>query len=276
MLWLLAAFCFLPLLSPIVARRDPAAARAHAGQPVPQLVGDRRSSTTPTSWSSLVCAAVDGAARLDRWASAGVGRTAAGRGRRGGRPASGRGTAIGRREPGRRDAGRARPGAGRAAVDQRQLALRVRRGHGRGRGGPRPVPRSARPARRASTSETPRRTRPPRPTPGPERRHGRGEPSSAPQLAARDYVLLWDGDGQHPPLLPQVVANMTQRQFTFSSLARQQIASVRAATSSRATGSSSGATGTLCCTARPSRRAARRAEERHRAGRAGLPEGDPR
>jgi uncharacterized membrane protein len=50
----------------------------------------------------------------------------------------------------------------------------------------------------------------------------------APQLAARDYVLLWDGDGKHPPLLPQyVVASVAQRQFTFPNLAAQY-ASVQA------------------------------------------------
>jgi uncharacterized membrane protein len=50
----------------------------------------------------------------------------------------------------------------------------------------------------------------------------------APQLAERDYVLLWDGDGKHPPLLPQyVVASVAQRQFTFPNLAAQ-IANVRA------------------------------------------------
>jgi hypothetical protein len=44
----------------------------------------------------------------------------------------------------------------------------------------------------------------------------------APQLAERDYVLLWDGDGKHPPLLPQyVVASLTQRQFTFCNLLAQ-------------------------------------------------------
>jgi uncharacterized membrane protein len=50
----------------------------------------------------------------------------------------------------------------------------------------------------------------------------------APQLAERDYVLLWDGDGKHPPLLPQyVVASVAQRQFTFPNLAAQ-VANVRA------------------------------------------------
>jgi uncharacterized membrane protein len=49
----------------------------------------------------------------------------------------------------------------------------------------------------------------------------------APQLDSRDYVLLWDGDGKHPPLLPQyVVASVSQRQFTFAFLVGQ-IASVK-------------------------------------------------
>jgi uncharacterized membrane protein len=44
-----------------------------------------------------------------------------------------------------------------------------------------------------------------------------------PQLSARDTVLLWDGDGSTPPLAaPWVVANVTQPQFTFSSVSQQQ------------------------------------------------------
>ena len=40
-------------------------------------------------------------------------------------------------------------------------------------------------------------------------------------------MLLWDGDGKHPPLLPQyVVASVAQRQFTFPNLAAQ-VANVR-------------------------------------------------
>jgi len=43
-----------------------------------------------------------------------------------------------------------------------------------------------------------------------------------PQLSARDTVLLWDGNGHTPPLgSPWVVANIKQLQFTFSS-AREQ------------------------------------------------------
>jgi len=44
-----------------------------------------------------------------------------------------------------------------------------------------------------------------------------------PQLSARDTVLLWDGDGHTPPLgSPWVVANTRQLQFTFSSVREQR------------------------------------------------------
>jgi hypothetical protein len=44
-----------------------------------------------------------------------------------------------------------------------------------------------------------------------------------PNLSGRDTVLLWDGEGGTPPMLaPWVVANVRQRQFTFSSVAEQK------------------------------------------------------
>jgi uncharacterized membrane protein len=44
-----------------------------------------------------------------------------------------------------------------------------------------------------------------------------------PQLSARDTVLLWDGDGDTPPLgAPWVVANTKQLQFTFTSVLEQK------------------------------------------------------
>jgi uncharacterized membrane protein len=44
-----------------------------------------------------------------------------------------------------------------------------------------------------------------------------------PQLSARDTVLLWDGDGHTPPLGSRwVVANTKQLQFTFSSVREQR------------------------------------------------------
>jgi uncharacterized membrane protein len=44
-----------------------------------------------------------------------------------------------------------------------------------------------------------------------------------PQLSARDTVLMWDGDGHTPPLgAPWVVANTKQLQFTFTSVLEQK------------------------------------------------------
>jgi uncharacterized membrane protein len=44
-----------------------------------------------------------------------------------------------------------------------------------------------------------------------------------PNLSGRDTVLLWDGDGGTPPLLaPWVVANVRQWQFTFSGVGEQR------------------------------------------------------
>src|ERR1019366_3404262 len=68
MLWLVGAFCFLPLLSPLVIAA------------IPLLFERMLNSKYPNWWVTqyqynaylvvlLVCAAVDGAARLDRWAT---------------------------------------------------------------------------------------------------------------------------------------------------------------------------------------------------------------
>jgi len=44
-----------------------------------------------------------------------------------------------------------------------------------------------------------------------------------PQLSGRDTVLLWDGDGKHGPLRPPwVIADVTQLEFTFSSVTQQK------------------------------------------------------
>jgi uncharacterized membrane protein len=51
-----------------------------------------------------------------------------------------------------------------------------------------------------------------------------------PHLDSRDTVLLWDGDGKTPVFTPWVVANVTQRQFTFDSVKEQvqRVARLRA------------------------------------------------
>ena len=44
-----------------------------------------------------------------------------------------------------------------------------------------------------------------------------------PQLSATDTVLLWDGDGDTPPLsAPWVVANISQPQFSFTGVREQR------------------------------------------------------
>jgi uncharacterized membrane protein len=42
-----------------------------------------------------------------------------------------------------------------------------------------------------------------------------------PQLSARDTVLLWDGDGSSPPYPPWVVADVAKREFTFATRGQQ-------------------------------------------------------
>jgi uncharacterized membrane protein len=42
-----------------------------------------------------------------------------------------------------------------------------------------------------------------------------------PQLSARDTVLLWDGDGSSPLYPPWVVADVAKREFTFASRGQQ-------------------------------------------------------
>jgi hypothetical protein len=42
-----------------------------------------------------------------------------------------------------------------------------------------------------------------------------------PQLDTRDTVLVWDGDGDTPIFTPWVIANVTQSQFSFLTIAAQ-------------------------------------------------------
>jgi uncharacterized membrane protein len=202
--WLLAAFCFLPLRSPITLAA------------VPLLLERMLDSKFPNWWVTsfhynaylviiLVFAAVDGAARLDRWSAEVRAYFAARRGR-----------------PGTASPG---PGAGHRPTGTVALAcsvamIAVAIGL---------VPRFAfgaalhpsfyhrdawARAEAAAAAAVPR-----------------GVTVEAvnyvgPHLSGRDTVLLWDGDGQTPVFSPWVVADVRHREFTFPSrrAERQRVA----------------------------------------------------
>jgi len=202
-LWLFGAFCFLPLLSPITLAV------------IPLLLERMMGSVFPNWWSTsfqynaflvvvLVCAAVDGAARLDRWVTRARQRPAPaieGAGDRAGRPA----------------------GAGRAGGSGGIVALGcavamcvvavclVPVFHFRAALHPSFFQRNARMnAAAAAVAHVPS-----------------GVTVEAvnylgPALSARDTVLLWDGDGSSPLRPPWVVADTAKRQFTFSTRGQQR------------------------------------------------------
>ncbi|HEY6480418.1 MAG TPA: DUF2079 domain-containing protein [Streptosporangiaceae bacterium] len=250
--YLLGAFGFLPLLSPIFL------------VVIPLLVERMLNSQFPNWWViafqynsylvvPLVCAAVDGAARLDRWASRAWSFAAARLGRA---PApalasASPAAAVPAADPAAPAAGSDGPAAAEAAVpDQTVRPARTPWITGTvalvGSAAmaafavylvpnlPSEVPGLAKgsplnPALHASFyHRTPRENA----AAAADARVPSGVSVQAsqflaPQLAERDYVLLWDGDGKHRPLLPQyVVASVVQRQFTFPNLAAQ-IANVR-------------------------------------------------
>jgi len=242
---LLAPFLFLPLLSPIVIAIIPLLLERMLGAKFPNWWG------TGFQYNAyliipLVCAAVDGAARLDRWVSraytAMFGRSAAA-----GAPAraqaaqaagpvvgdtEARGTEAGDTETDGTETGGTEPGAGRPAARKPWISGSVS------------LVLAAcmtlaalaflhlTPLRLAFHSGFYHRTAQENAAAAADARVPSGVSVQAtqflaPQLAARDYVLLWDGDGRHPPLLPQyVVASVSQRQFTFCDLTAQ-IDSVR-------------------------------------------------
>jgi len=276
MLWLFGAFCFLPLLSPL------------ALAVVPLLVERMLNSKFPNWWVTdfqyntylvipLVYAAVDGAARLDRWATAAwryfFGHNApapqalAGHGPELGLAADGlAGTAAGERAatgdqaPADSPAGAADRAAasglvtGDAAAEGEKLAAddapagrpagvtgprRTRVLSGRGAGtlalacavalfavGLYTVPKFALGA--AFKPSFYHRTVWERTAAAADATVPSGVTVQAtnylgPQLAGRDHVLLWDGDGKHPPLRPPwIVAQVKQLQFTFSSVRQQR------------------------------------------------------
>jgi uncharacterized membrane protein len=186
MLWLFGAFCFLPLRSPIALATIPLLAERMLGSVFPGWWG------TSFQYNAflvvvLVCAAVDGAARIDRSLA-----------RRRRRPAD--------------VAWAAGPVALGCVVAMCVAALIL-------------VPRFAFGAV-LNTSFFQQDARM-RAAAAADAAVPAGVVVEAvnhlgPQLSARDTVLLWDGDGSSPLRPPWVVADVAKREFTFPSLAAQQ------------------------------------------------------
>ncbi len=237
MLWLFGAFCFLPLRSPIALATIPLL--------LERMMANLFGNWWVTSYQYnaylvviLACAAVDGAARLDR--SLLFRRYfAGGRARRPATeavpPDTATVTANGARAAG---AGAGSPGA--AAADGQDTTRVAESRAARGTPGTVAlgcaaamcavavflVPRFAfGPAVHPSFY---RRT----PAANVEAAAAAAVPSGVvvaatnfvgPALSSRDTVLLWDGDGGTPPLgAPWVVANIRARQFTFRSVLEQK------------------------------------------------------
>jgi uncharacterized membrane protein len=201
-LWLFGAFCFLSLLSPITLAA------------VPLLLERMLNSKFPGWWSTnfqynaylvvlFVCAAVDGAARLDRWAIRGW-RHFAGRGQRPAGADAGSESAAG--APQARGTGTvvlacAAAMAAVAVYSVPHFAL----GSALHRSFYHRTERMN--AAAAAIAAVPSGV-------SVEAANGVG-----PRLSARDTVLLWDGDGYTPFLAaPWVVADVTRREFTFHSV----------------------------------------------------------
>jgi uncharacterized membrane protein len=193
MLWLLAPFCFLPLLSPITIAV------------IPLLVERMLQDQFPNWWVTgyhynaylviiLACGAVDGAARLDRWVTrARQERTSA---------------ETAARARADRSAGTV---ALVSAVAICGVAIYL-------------VPRFALgPALHPSFYH---RTADENVAVAAVAAVPSGVTVEAvnylgPHLSGRDTVLLWDGDGESPLYPPWVVANVDSRQFTFHSVEQQ-------------------------------------------------------
>jgi uncharacterized membrane protein len=218
MAWLFGAFCFLPLLSPISLAV------------IPLLLERMLGSVFPNWWSTsfqynaflvvvLVCAAVDGAARLDRWvtrarqrsgpavagspADGAVAASAAD----GAVAASAAGTAV--QAPARGNAGGVSL-ASAAALCIVAVCL-VPLFHFRAALHPSFFQRNARMNAAAAADAH-----------VPDGVTVEAVNYLGPALSARDTVLLWDGDGSSPLRPPWVVADSAKRQFTFSTRKQQR------------------------------------------------------
>jgi uncharacterized membrane protein len=204
-LWLLAAFCFLSLRSPIVLAA------------IPLLAERMLNSKFPNWWVTefhynaylvivLAFAAVDGAARLDRWSVPVRHEFAAWRQRAAGATAG----ASAARAAAARGAGTVALGC---AVAMLAVAVYL-------------VPRFAFGAALHSSfyhRDAQMKAAAAADAVVPSGVTVQAVNNLGPQLSGRDTVLLWDGDGQHGPLRPPwVVADVARQAFTFASLSQQK------------------------------------------------------
>jgi uncharacterized membrane protein len=195
MLWLLAPFCFLPLLSPISIAVIPLLAE--------RMLQDHFPNWWITAYHYnaylviiLACGGVDGAARLGRW----VRRARQDKRARAGKPA-------------RNEADRTVSTVGLcAAVAMCAVGVYL-------------IPRFALgPALHSSfyhrTAEE--KTAAAAVAVVPSGVTVEAVNQLGPHLSGRDTVLLWDGDGETPVFAPWVVAATVGRQFTFHSVQEQE------------------------------------------------------
>lgn len=217
MLWLVGALCFLPLLSPISLAA------------VPLLLERMLASSFPNWWGTsyqynafvvmiFVCAAVDGAARLGRWASLARDRCAARHAESGSAESSDSEVATrpgpaARRRPGQAESQLSSNIAFGAAEVMLVLAVLLVPKFGFSAAfQPTFYHRNAQIlAAAAAVAMVPAGV------------VVEATDQVGPQLSARDTVLLWDGDGHTPPLAASwVIANVSQRQDSFNTIGEQR------------------------------------------------------
>jgi uncharacterized membrane protein len=187
MLWLLAPFAFLPLLSPLTIAI------------VPLLAERMLQDQFPNWWVTeyhynaylvviLVCAAVDGAVRLDRWVRRARGARAPGEGPRAGAVALVCAVAV--------------CAVSVCLVPRFALGAALHRSF---------YHRTAKEQIAAAAVAA-----------VPSGVTVEAVNPLGPHLSGRDTVLLWDGDGGSPLYPPWVVAATSSRQFTFHSVEQQK------------------------------------------------------
>jgi uncharacterized membrane protein len=219
MLWLFGTFCFLSLLSPIAIAT------------IPLLLERMLADTAPNWWETsfhynaflvvvLVCAAADGAARLDRWIARARQRLAARREQ----PAEATAAAAAADAtpaPEAEASPASRPPAARragtvalvcaAAICALGLYLIPHFAFGAALHRQFYHRNARMEAAAAAVAVVPSGVT------------VEAVPYLGPQLSPRDFVLLWDGDGGTPPTYaPWVVANIRQPQFSFHSVPDQK------------------------------------------------------